>query len=168
MNYGESIDPDYKPGNDQLYAAFVEYFGDPDMTKIKNINGHGMYVAKSDCMLATHSRYLIAFVNSDTESISKTLPLSYLPWKVLQMRTLTDMYNVETFSHQSSSSKLREIIQVKSRTDKSCVYTCEGYPISVSLICEDWEKGQDNANKYHSRGRLYNAVETWKTIIVIE
>ena len=64
MYYGELLQT-YDPDTERLYAEFDTYFNHPKMRKIKDVNGHSMYMAKSYCLLSNECRYIVAFTKQD-------------------------------------------------------------------------------------------------------
>ena len=59
--YGQIINPEYKPEKNSVYNSFSEYFGDPLLTKIKDVEQYSVYMTKIQSMLGTTYRYLIVF-----------------------------------------------------------------------------------------------------------
>ena len=60
--YGEILDTFYDSGKENMYKAFTKYFNNPNMIKIKDVNGYSMYMTKTYCLLSNECRYIIVFV----------------------------------------------------------------------------------------------------------
>ena len=68
----------YDPMKDVVYSAFVEYFANPSMTKMKDINDFSMYIARVYAILGIEYRYIIVFVKRDEFPLGSTKLLSNL------------------------------------------------------------------------------------------
>jgi hypothetical protein len=160
MEYGTIID-DYDPKNELVYSLITEYFNNPMLTKIKDVEGHSLYIAKIDCLLYTENRYIMVFIQSDRTQIGTVSYLKNLKWKSFQTRTLSENHNIKPFQHTPNKNvKFKSQIMLKQRDQKQTSYTCEDYPIIVTLL----SKG-NSSYEYASKGTLVSALETWRTII---
>jgi hypothetical protein len=164
MNYGTIIDS-YDPRNEEIYSMLCEYFGNPMMTKMKDVNGYSMYIAKPKCMLGLHSRYINVMIVQDSSPLGTVSLLDQLKWTSFQTRTRTEKYNLESFNYTPSRRSSNKIVLTE-RGDRYCKYACEDLPLDVTLILEDWEPKQ-TAYNYQNSGYIYQALETWKTILTI-
>jgi hypothetical protein len=91
-HYGELLDTTYDPNKDRLYQMFTEYFDDPMMTKLKDVNHFSLYAAKMHCLLSTSHRYIMIFVSRDNLPLGNTDILSNFRWTFLHTRTLQDKW----------------------------------------------------------------------------
>ena len=62
--YGELI-MEYNSETESVYKYFVDYFNNPNMTKIKDTQNLSMYLTKIHCLLSNEFRYLILLVDED-------------------------------------------------------------------------------------------------------
>jgi hypothetical protein len=160
MNYGEVLDIGFDPVREKIYPLFVEYFNDPTMTKIKNINGYSMYMAKTYCLLGIEYRYIIVFVREDKLPMLSKTTLENLRWISLQTRSLADEHNLPSHSYvpRRIPDLDQKITLVKQNSDQF-VYKVEKLPITVTLLPKT--KGMD----YNPSGSVVTALETYQTII---
>ena len=97
----------------------LDYFGDMQMTKIKDENMYSFYYSKIATLLKNGNRYLIVIVNRDNNPLDSNLNLSSLQWLCLQTRTLDDFHNIskqqyieimEDFGNTIGASPITNII----------------------------------------------------------
>jgi len=161
--FGQILDS-YEPDNEKLYLDFDEYFNHPIMVKIKDVNNHSMYICKLYCLLSNQCRYIIVFVEQDTYAINSKHMLKSLQWKSLQTRTLSEQYKIPAHGYQPKrEGPLNCIITRTSVNKESNVYSCDAYPITITLLLDQNNKNED----YKERGNIISALETYSTIITI-
>ena len=161
MYYGELLQT-YDPDTERLYAEFDTYFNHPKMRKIKDVNGHSMYMAKSYCLLSNECRYIVAFTKQDRLQAGSEQGLRELPWVSLQTRTLGDKHELPSHDYQPNrSSPLNKTITRVSQTRDSSVYSCEEFPLTVTLL----HKEPNLPMEYQDKGTIITALETYQTII---
>lgn len=166
--YGEVIDQDYNPIRDAIYPLFVQYFGNPLMSKSKDIDDYSMYICKIDALLGIEYRYIIAFVYHDKILPGTQIRLSKLPWLSLQTRTLKDEHNLPPHSYVPRRlSNLDKKIVLTYKDSEQYVYKAEGLPIIVTLLPKDSTKSK-SMMEYNNTGTIVNALETYQTIISFE
>lgn len=160
--YGQLID-EYDPTKDRMYLAFAQYFNNPTMTKIKNVDGFSVYMSKTYCLLNKECRYIIAFIPVDGTSIGTTEEFCTLKWVSLQTRTLADRHNLPPHAYTAigKGPLLAKITRTKTGQESS-TYSCTDFPLTVTLL--HTEKG---SNAYQDNGNLIAALETFQTIIVL-
>lgn len=157
------LDDTFKPDNENMYKAFDDYFNHPTMVKIKDVNGHSMYMSKTYCLLSKECRYIIVFVKADNMPIRTQELLSSLQWASLQTRTLEDHHSLPPHGYQPRrEGPLNVIINRTSVTKEASTYSCEDFPLTVTLL--PVKGGQ---NSYQDRGNIIAALETYNTIIVL-
>lgn len=163
MNYGEMIDTAYDPTLDEMYAAFTFYFANPTMTKIKDVQGTSMYMAKTFCDLNNQCRYIIAFVPQDDNYTGTTEKLSEFRWISLQTRSLPDKHNLPPHSYfPEAKGPLMAMVYRINKTDEASTYSCDKYPITVTVL-----HTESGINAYQDRNAIIRALETYQTIITI-
>ena len=156
MNYGELIG-DFKPERENVYKYFSEYFNDPIMTKIKDVENLSMYAAKAYCLTSNTCRYIIVFIKNDNISLGVNKKLIDLKWESFQTRTLDSnvFKNIKTLSYiPEEKGPLLSKIHRKKIDDKSCTYHCEDFPLVITLLTDN-KKNLDS---------IILALETWATI----
>jgi hypothetical protein len=166
MDYGELVD-DYYPDHDNIYILFSNYFKNPTMTKIKNINSDfSMYACKIYSLLSNQFKYIIAFVPFNNDPLSSTTTLSKLSWKNIQTRTLSENLKCNTHSYTPTyNTLLNKTIRRTSINDKSSVYTCPAYPfLQIDLL----HNNKKDKNSYQSEGTLISGIETYETIVSLK
>jgi hypothetical protein len=158
----EILEP-FEPEKDILYTSFVEYFNNPLMTKIKNVDKYSMYMCKNYCLLSNQCRYIVSLVPIESSSLGSTKNLSELKWISIQTRTLSENYNIDSHSYTARrGSKLDCEISRLSDDDKCSTYKCEKFPITITLL---HVKG--GINEYQEKGNIITALETYNTIITL-
>jgi hypothetical protein len=162
-HYGELIGQ-YDPFKQDIYRMFSDYFENPKLTKIKDVNGCSMYLTKINSLLGREFRYLIVFVKQDIFPNGHTSDLSDLFWLSLQTRTLVENHNVSTHNYISRrfNPLMKEIILEK-KEPPNYYYKCPTYNLlSVLLI------GKKNGEmEYQQRGTIVTAIETYSTVITL-
>ena len=161
--YGESIDGSDMQRMD-VYNYFVNYFGNPLMKKIKNLNGgYTMYCCKIKSMLTKDKKYIFVIINPQQTPDLEELYLQDIYWDIIQTRMIEDHHNVPVHSYQIKPS-VPHPIKVFEKNDDAYKYTCQKFPnIIVNLM---FTKNQTRV--YGDRGDLGLAVETYNTIISFE
>lgn len=161
--YGISLENEYDYRKDQICPLFVDYFGNPELIKVQDINGYTMYMVEINAMLGIEKRYLIVFVSQDSFQLNTKKHLSELNWCSLQTRTFKDgTYVLECESYSYIPRKipsLSKIIELKFKDERQYVYDVQDLPLKVVLLSKT--KGLD----YNNRGNLIAAIETYQTII---
>lgn len=166
MEYGIKID-DYDPDRELVYNIITEFYDNPVLTKIKDIDNFSIYAAKADFLLYSENRYIFAFMLKDTTEIGTLYYLSELKWHSFQCRGLKDIYNTKKFKYMPKKSlkyqpKLTKDINSEN-SNLQTVYNCESHPIYVTLLHKN-----NLLHEYADKGTLASALETWKTIITFK
>lgn len=161
--YGQMLN-DYEPNKDSMYQAFDNYFNHPTMVKVKNVNGHSMYMAKMYCLLSNECRYIIVFVTQDTMLIRAKESLKNLRWISLQTRTLPDHHDLPSHGYQPRrEGPLNVVIDRTSKTPKLSTYSCKELPLTCTIL-----HTKQNVNEYQDRGNIIAALETYQTILTLK
>lgn len=159
MNYGEIINTDIYNKNN-IYELFVNYFNNPKMFKIKDIEHLSIYMSKTYCLLSRECRYIIVIVNKNEEKIMSYKRLNKIEWISLQTRTLFDNHDLPSHSYTSTKkTPLNCDIYFKDKNNNSINYYCKKYPINIELLYTE------KNNEYQKEGTLISAIETYQTII---
>ncbi len=162
QQYGELLNA-YEPGKEKMYQAFDDYFNHPTMIKIKDVNGHSMYMSKTYCLLSNECRYIIAFVLQDNIPVRSKEALKTLQWVSLQTRTLPDQHNLPPHGYQPKRDGPLNVTIVRTNLTKEVsTYSCNDLPVTVTLL--HTKKG---SVQYQDRGNIIAALETYNTIITV-
>jgi len=162
MEFGQVLDPSYNPRTHDVYAAFIEYFRNPPMKKIKDVGGYSMYMCRIHVLIGKGFRYLIAMVKQDDHSPGHEQPLSKMDWNVFQTRTLEQYHDLPPHGYTAKRHPLlKSIIKMENQDEKKTTYTCEGVPVKVTLL----HTRPNNVYQYNPSGTLMNALETYQTVI---
>lgn len=160
--YGQVINPQYDPSKNYIYEAFYEYFGDPVVTKIKNVHTYSVYMCHIHAMLGKSYRYLILFLQHDNFPNGIKKRMNECEWVSLQTRTLEDKHDLKPHSYQTRvTPELSKKINITHRDEKQSTYSCEDYPITVTLL----HTRKNNKYQYQPTGTIVSALETFQTII---
>jgi len=161
-NYGQVLDCglDYE----NMYKSFSDYFANPLMTKIKNVDLFSMYASKTHCLLSRECRYILVFRDIDSKQLGSTENLRDINWKSIQTRTMADYHNIPPHPYTAENKgPLREIISRVDKNDKHSTYTCNNFPIKISIL-HTKKKGMHD---YQDKGTIISALETWQTIVTL-
>jgi len=159
-SYGQILDTGYDPVKDNIYPLFHQYFENPRLVKIKNVDKYSMYMVKIHALLGVEFRYLIAFVPKNDLPIRDEKFLSQLEWESLQTRTLTDDHIIPSHSYTPKRlPNLDQKIQLRSKDDNQYVYNVIDLPIRITLL--PTSKGLD----YNPSGTVVSALETYQTLV---
>jgi hypothetical protein len=165
MQHGQIINPSYDPEKNYIYEAFVDYFNNPTLVKIKNVQNFSMYMVKIHAMLGNAYRYLIIFVPMDVEPIGSKKSMKLFEWVSLQTRTLEDQHNIPVHTYKAERKPpMDQKINVKDRTTKRSVYKAEKFPIDITLL----HTRTNHVHQYHPTGSVASALETFQTIITFD
>lgn len=162
-DYGELLD-DFNPEKNNLYKAFVNYFGNPLMSKSKNVNNYSIYMAKTQCMLSNMCRYIIATTPLDNNPVGYKINLTNIEWVSFQTRTLSGEFPaINSMSYlPEKKGALMATIERISKNKNSSLYSCSDFPISITLL-----RGK-NTSDYQPTGTIISALETYNTVIMLK
>jgi hypothetical protein len=162
IQYGQIIEEGYDPNTKNIYKSFVDYYNNPMMTKIKNVNGYSMYMIKIHAMLGNTYRYLIVFVSEDGKLNNTQIGLDKLEWVSFQTRTLEENHDILKHSYQPRKTyPLNQQIKLIDRDEDKSVYEAEDFKLVITLL--HTKKGQKY--QYQPNGTIVSSLETFQTII---
>ena len=170
MNYGVPIDDsNVKLDREFIYSAFNNYFENPILTKIKDVNEYSMYMTKLYCLLNNECRCIIIFTNKDNNPPEYTESLSSLNWVSLQTRTIpsTEYHKFKFKSHSynpKAKGPLLAEIKRKETNQEASIYDCEELKLTVSLLHTE----KNTKDVYQNKGTVIASLETFQTIITFE
>lgn len=155
------LDPSAILEIDNIYKLFSDYFNNPLMKKLKNVNGYSMYITKINAMLGIIYRYLIVFVRDDGYPIGSTENLINLPWLSLQTRMLEEDYPLQLHTYYPQRiPELNKTIHLINKDSRQYVYRVDNLPITITLLPK---RGFEN--EYNTTGNVISALETYYTIV---
>jgi hypothetical protein len=160
--YGQEINPGYDPSKNTVYEAFVDYFNNPVLTKIKNVDNYTVYMTRIHSMLGNTYRYLILFVERDVNMFNTTKKMKELQWISLQTRTLEDNHNLKSHDYQASlKPPLNKKIKIQNQNVNKSTYYSDDFSLVITLL----HTRKNNSYQYQSTGTIISALETYQTII---
>jgi hypothetical protein len=160
--YGQVINPQYDPSKNHVYEAFTDYFNDPVLTKIKNVNKYTVYMVRIHAMLGNAYRYLVLFVDRDVNMFGTTKNMKELVWISLQTRTLEDHHDLKSHTYQAQlTPPLNQKITIQNQNEKQSTYYSDTFPLVVTLL----HTRKNNSYQYQPTGTIISALETFQTII---
>lgn len=152
------------PERDYVYKLINNYYDDPKMKKIKDINDNlSMYATQIPCLLMNEKRYIIAIVNKDFEPPNSIKELKELRWKSFMVRSLMDENLKDLPIHQyriKRDERYLLSLRIKERSTQVSIYENDLEVFLVSLL---HTKNQEF--EYPNSGTLVSALETFQTII---
>ena len=162
MEFGQVINPQYDPSKNNIYEAFTEYFGNPVLTKIKNVDNYSVYMTRIHSMLGNSFRYLILFVERDVDMFKTTKNMIDIEWISLQTRTLEDWHDLKQHTYNvRNMPPLTQKITIKTHNEKQSTYDAESFPLVITLL----HTRKNNSFQYQPSGTIVSALETFQTII---
>lgn len=141
--------------------AFIKYFGDVTMTKVKQVNKFSLYYARIGCLLCIDDRYILTIVEHDDMQIGYERKLSAIDWTSFQTRTVDKLpMNLKTQQNRSEITPilLDKIKLAEKRTDKN-IYMCNNYPLQIELL---FSKDNDS---YSESGTIQSALDTYNCVV---
>jgi len=160
-NYGYAFDSSYDPTHDNIYKLIYNYFDNPILYKIKDVDSYSLYSVKIHSLLGTEYRYIIATVEKDKNPLGTGFKLSDIEWKAFQTRTLTEEYKVPSITYNiKKQSPYTDIISVIKRTNQSTEYKARSFPMIITLLHKN-----NIEYEYQDKGTIISALETYRTII---
>ena len=160
--YGHIINPNFDPSKNIVYEAFCDYFNNPIVTKIKNVEQFTVYMVKIFSMIGNAYRYLVLFVNRDYNNIGFKQPMKNVEWISLQTRTLEDFHDIPVHKYRAVTNipELKQSLHIKTRDEKQSIYECENFPLVVTLL----HTRKNYIMQYPNNGNIASALETYQTI----
>ena len=148
---------------EQVYGAFVDYYGDIALRLIKNENGWAVYAAKVHSGL-NQNRYLFVILPT-TLAHANDVTLNQVDWISFQTRTTDDVYNVPThhlYLNDERKKTLSDIITCTTRTADETNYVTDHLPIRIKLMHDPKKK---NHLQFPDKAKLYQALDTFQCVV---
>ena len=163
MNYGELIGGDIIPQYDRskVYKIFTEYFGNPTMTKVKDMEQYSIYAAEIPCLLSRENRYIFVVIPSDGLNVGSMKMLDEIEWESFQTRSLYEKHHV--VDHKYIARRFPPLmikLSLTSRQTTHYMYDTQELPITITLLPK-----LDGTMNYQPVITLVAALETYSTVI---
>lgn len=159
--FGEQIDT-IDNSHMEVYNDFIQYFGNPMMTKISTMKNNSIYAVRRSINNDNGNKYILVYSKEDGRPIGSTKPLTEIHWDSFQTRVLKKDYDVLNHAYETRKfSKFETTIHRVEKKEDSSTYICNGIPVKVILL--------DSKNQhfnYKAKGTLLSAIETYNTILI--
>lgn len=157
--YGQVIDSGIDLNKINVYNYFVNYFNNPILEKIKDVDTYSMYGCRVQGFLSKDKRYIFVLIKTRNAPPQNRVHLDDINWDFLQTRCLEDVYNVPL--HKYTAPPENKVISVTRKTDSKYMYSIKDFPnITISLLST---KNQQRV--YNDTGTLGLAIESFNMII---
>lgn len=158
--------PIYDPNKAYVYKILTEYFENPLMTKIKDVNDYSMYMTKINAMLGIEYHYIVLFVTKDDKPKGYVENMESLPWITLQTRTLSDNHDIQLHSYiPRRLTELSHKIRLQKYTERGYTYSVDSFPYLTITLLPLSKNKKSGAMDYTSEGSIVTALETYQTIV---
>ena len=148
---------------ESLYGAFVDYFGDLGLTRIKESDGWSVYSARVYSGL-NQQRYIFVIVPTQA-SKGDTTSLNQLDWVSFQTRQSDDQHKVpihNVYLTDERKKLLPDKITIVNRTKDETIYVTDSLPITVRLL---HDQKKNNYLQYPDQATLYQALNTFRCVV---
>jgi hypothetical protein len=161
MSTYELVDNGFNLQHDDIYEAFVEYFENPKMYKIKDVGQYSLYASKIQAFLGIEHRYVMVIVIRDDR---KSDVLRNLRWVSIQTRSIEEDHKLpyHTYVPKRSKYMTKTITRIRTPNKNEYKYNVDGSPLIVELLPNLTKKDE---NQYSNTGILANALETFNTVV---
>lgn len=150
---------------EDVYGAFVDFYGDINMRIIKNENGWAVYAAKAFSGLNIN-RYVFAIVPSRMVR-GEEATLDQLDWVSFQTRTTDEIHNVPThhfYLDDTRKKTFADKITVVDRSVDETFYVTDSLPIKVRLM---HDPKKNNYLQFPDQAFMYQALDTYRCVVDI-
>ena len=148
---------------EDVYGAFVDYYGNLKLKVIKVDAGWVFYGAKVSSGL-NENRYIFVIVPQRLAPAEEAT-LEQLDWVSFQTRTTTDVHQVPThnlYLDETRKQMIPDKITVVDRTADETHYVTDSLPIKVRLI---HDPKKNNYLQYPDQAFMYQALETFRCVV---
>ena len=161
MEFAQIINSGYDLIKINVYNSFTEYFNNPLLFKIKNIDNFSTYMTKIHALYGNSYKYLILFVTKDSHTVGNKKYMSDIEWVYLQTRILEDNHNILVHNYKPVvKPPLDQKINLENRKEDHVIYKAEKFPLHITLL-----HTKNNKFQYQSTVNIISALETYQTII---
>ena len=167
IRYGSVLDSG-DPRKQGIYSLFVEYLGNPLMSKTKHGDSGSVNMCRVRCLVRDKDRFIAVVSQPDRNPLGAEFRLSEIDWISLQTRSFNDPETARSVpSHCYQPRRLQGLddsIEVVQRNPDGVHYKCDKLPLKIVLI----PRKDDDMYGFVSNGSILNAIETYSTIIVFD
>ena len=141
IHYDDQVERD--PSKKPVYLAISDFFGNPTMTKIKNIKDeegdYSLYYCRIASQLGGNNyRYVIAICSGDNRPKGRTSPLPNLEWESFQTCVLQEFINIPVHSYTPikphTLSTMDTSMSKKESGVEQTIYSCNSLPLEVTVV----------------------------------
>jgi hypothetical protein len=148
--------------------SMTNYFDNIYMQKTKTEDDNSIYMCKLPCNLINENRYIIVYVEHDSNKIGHCCRIDDLKWNCIQTRQIQDRYDIKLFNqsykYKEKTSPYNTKIYLIEQNDFKSIYECQEFPeIQIVLLSK-----KSDSFMYPKSGTISSALETFKTIIVFK
>ena len=146
----------------ETYGAFLDYFGDIPLQKIKDNNGFDIYCCRVSSGLRDN-RYVYVVCNSTKNP--ETTTLNSLDWVSIQTRTTEDNHivpKIDLLLNEDRKNALSDQLTLVSRNSTKTEYSTTELPIKINLM---HNLKKNNSYQYPDSCKLYQALQTYQCVI---
>jgi hypothetical protein len=150
-----------------IYDFFVYYFGNPQMKRIKQVNGEILYGCRIPSHLLVNMKYIIATVDDASAPHGDQVTLDQIQWTSLQTRVLDEKFAVPMHKYDSMTKtdhRVSSQIKIVKKSDTIYTYDCAEFPVLVCSLL--YAKTQTRV--YADTGNLRVAIENFNTIFTFK
>lgn len=143
---------------EEIYASFIEHFGDLMMAKHKLMGSFCAYTTKIKSGLSYGSRIIVVVIPDDGMPMGAMRPLHTLHWLNFQTRFTTQEIPTREFNMPETKNTLvNSMIERVQKDGLKSVYKVHNYPeLKVTLF-----KKKDSIQDWAERNKLYVALHTF-------
>jgi len=148
---------------EDVYGAFVDYYGDIKLQLIKVENNWAVYCAKVYSGL-NQNRYIFAILPQSFD-IGEETTLNKLDWISFQTRTTDEMHSVPThhlYLDDNRKKMMPDKIIAVERTADETHYVTDSLPIKVRLL---HDPKKNNYLQYPDQAFMYQALDTYRCVV---
>ena len=148
---------------EDVYGAFVDYYGDIKLRLIKVESGWAFYCAKAYSGLNLN-RYIFVIVPQRL-ALGEEATLEQLDWVSFQTRTTDDVHPVPThnlFLDENRKKMMPDKITSVDRTADETHYVTDSLPIKIRLI---HDPKKNNYLQFPDQAFMYQALDTYRCVV---
>jgi hypothetical protein len=131
------------------------------MSFVREDGNNLVYCCRVKSGLARQKRYIFAITAKESSKYEKTVNLFDLQWKILQTRGLDEEHLAPVHTYRPKEDR-SNIIKVKQKTTEKFTYSCEAFPISITLLLP-----KSQIQPYSDTGTIGLALETYNCIVYL-
>lgn len=151
------------PEKQNFYNLLIDYFNNPSLKKIKDLDNKSYYGIKFNSLLLNENKYLIVVTNLCSQNEKN---LRDICWSQLQIRSLplkNEFSNLPSIQQNFNRDvKLQIPLHIVKRTEELSSYSIDNFSVELHLIHK-----KKILYEYPNEGTLLSALETAQTLFVV-